>query len=88
MNVKKGHIKSECPSLQKKNKVKRKKDKRAKKAYVEWFDNEIKSSLEEEQANITLMVSHHSDDEENEVSDSEINDIPYDKLQNAFHELY
>lgn len=32
------------------------------------------------------MASHHSDDEENEVSDSEVNDIPsYDELQNASH---
>lgn len=38
---------------------------------------------------MALMASHHSNDEENEVSDSEINDIPsYDELQNAFHELH
>jgi len=30
----------------------------------------------EECANLTLMASHHSDDEENEVSDCEINDKP------------
>lgn len=35
------------------------------------------------------MDSHHSDDEENEVSDSESNDMPsYDELQNSFHELH
>lgn len=36
-----------------------------------------------------LMSSYHSDDEENEISDFKINDIPsYDELQNAFHELH
>jgi hypothetical protein len=35
------------------------------------------------------MASHHSSDEEHEVSDSEIYDRPsYDELQSAFNELY
>jgi len=29
-----------------------------------------------EEANVTLMASHHYDNEENEVNDYEINDIP------------
>jgi len=42
----------------------------------------------EECANLTLMASHHSDDEE-EVSDSELTYKPsYEELQNAFNELY
>lgn len=40
-----------------------------------WDDNEI-SSFSNEEANMALMTSHHYDDEENEVSDYEINDIP------------
>lgn len=83
-----GHIKSECPTLLMKNKFNIKKDKRQKKAYVAWDDNEISSSSDEE-ANMTLMASHHSDDEENEVSDSELNyKYSYEELQNAFNELY
>ena len=63
----KGHVKSECPTLEKKNNYfKRKKDKRPKKAYIAWDDNEISSSSDEEQENMALIMdSHHSDDEEN-----------------------
>jgi len=82
-----GHIKSGCPTLQKKNGFKNKKDRKSKKSYVEWNDNEINSSSDEE-ANMTLMASRHSNDEQ-EVSDYELNDKPsYEELQNAFHELH
>lgn len=83
------HVKSECPSFQKKNKLDIKKEKRLKKAYVEWDDNEISSSSNEDHASNVLTTSHHSSDEEYEVSDSEIDDKPsYDELQSAFYELY
>lgn len=60
---KKGHVKSECPTLEKKSKFKSKKYKRPKKAYVAWDDNEISSSWDEDHASKTLMTSHHSCDE-------------------------
>ncbi|XP_050902203.1 uncharacterized protein LOC127112050 [Lathyrus oleraceus] len=66
-----GHIKSDCPKLSKKGGFKGKKDFKNKKAYVAWEDNEISSSSKSESdecANLTLMASHHSDDEEDEVS--------------------
>src|SRR4051812_40128577 len=64
-----GHVKSECPKLEKKNKYfKKNKDKKSKKAYVAWDDNEISSSSDEEHVNLALVATHHSDDEDNEVS--------------------
>ncbi|XP_050875648.1 uncharacterized protein LOC127079286 [Lathyrus oleraceus] len=68
---KQGHIKPDCLRLSKKGGFKGKKDFKNKKAYVAWEDNEISSSSESESdecANLALMASHHSDDEEDEVS--------------------
>lgn len=60
-----------------------------KKTYVAWDDSEISSSSDEDHAYKSLMVSHHSSDEEHEVSDCKTNDIPsYDELQSVFHELH
>src|ERR1044072_5748785 len=68
---KQGHIKPDCPKLSKKGGFKGKKDLKNKKAYIAWEDNEISSSSESdsgESANLALMASHHSDDENVEVS--------------------
>ncbi|XP_050877803.1 uncharacterized protein LOC127081601 [Lathyrus oleraceus] len=68
---KQGHIKLDCPQLPKKSGFKSKKENKYKKAYVAWEDNEISSSSDsdsDESANLSLMASHHSDDEVNEVS--------------------
>ena len=82
----KGHVKSECPTLEKKNNYfKRKKDKRPKKAYIAWDDNEISSSSDKEHANLALIATHHSDDEEEEVS-NETSSYDNDAL-NAIDEL-
>ena len=49
----KEHVKSEFPTLEKKNKYfKRKKDKRPNKTYVVWDDNEITSSSYKEHINL------------------------------------
>src|ERR1044072_8549059 len=67
---KQGHIKPDCPKLSKKGGFKGKKDLKNKKAYIAWEDNEISSSSESdsgESANLALMASHHSDDENDEV---------------------
>ncbi|XP_050875904.1 uncharacterized protein LOC127079563 [Lathyrus oleraceus] len=85
---KQGHIKSDCLKLSKKGGFKGKKELKNKEAYVAWEDNEISSSSEsksDECENIALMVSHHSDDEENEVSN---NFSLYDSdAQGAINEL-
>ena len=85
---KQGHIKLVCPRLSKKGGFKGKKDFKNKKAYVAWEDNEISSSSESESdecANLALMASHHSDDEEDEVS---INFSLFDSdAQGAINEL-
>ena len=63
---KQGHIKPNCPNLPKKNGFKGK-DSKQKKAYIAWEDNDMSSSSESESdecANLALMASHHSDDEE------------------------
>jgi len=54
-----------------------------------WDTLETTHEENEECANLTLMASHQSDYEENEVSDSELNyKYSYEDLQNAFNELY
>lgn len=86
---KRGHVKSECHTLKNKDKFKSNNHKRENRVYVKWDDNEISSSSNEEHANKALMASHHSSDEEHEVSDFEADDIPsYDELQSSFHELH
>ena len=67
---KQGHIKPECPKLAKNHDNKGKKDYK-KKAYIAWDDNEISSSSDsdsDQSVNLALMASHHSDDEDDEVS--------------------
>ena len=63
------HVKSECPTLERKNNhFKGKKDKMPKKAYVAWDDYEICSSSDKEHANLALITTHNSDDDDGEVS--------------------
>ncbi|KAI5417699.1 hypothetical protein KIW84_042350 [Lathyrus oleraceus] len=67
---KQGHIKPDCLKLSKKGGFKGKKKFKNKKTYVSWEDNEISFSSGSESnecANLALMASHHSDDEEDEV---------------------
>lgn len=88
---KEGHMKADCPTLARKSSHKGRKEFKPRRAYIAWDDNDISSSSEsedDEYANLTLMASHHSDDEQ-EVSDSELNFKPsYEELQNAFDELF
>ncbi|KAK2382430.1 rust resistance kinase Lr10 [Trifolium repens] len=68
---KQGHIKADCPKLAKKSSFKRRKGSKPKKAYIAWDDNDVSSSTDsesEEYANLALMASHHSNDENEEVS--------------------
>lgn len=69
---------------------------KSKKAYIEWDDNEVSSSSDsknEEYANLALMASHHSDYEDEEVSNkicSYDNDVQraIDELLNEWEILY
>ena len=84
---KQGHIKPDCPKLSKKNGFKGKKEFKNKKAYVAWEDNEISSSSDsesEECANLALMASHHSDNEEEVSNEFNLFD---DDVQDAIDEL-
>lgn len=60
-------MKVDCPKLAKKNGHKGRKESKSKNAYVAWDDNGVSSSSDskrDESANLELMVSHNSDDEE------------------------
>jgi phage gpG-like protein len=82
-----GHVKSECIKLEKKNEFKSKKNKRPKKAYIARGNNEASMSSDYDNEVQALMASHNPDDDE--VSNFDSNDKPsYNKLQNAFNELY
>lgn len=68
---KKCHIKSDCPGHDKKKDFKGKKDFKPRRAYISWDDNEVSSySISENEgcAKFALTVSHHSNDEKEEVS--------------------
>lgn len=64
---KKWHIKEDCPKFYKKSSHQGREESKSKKAYIAWYGNEVISSSDsesEECANIALMESHYSDDEE------------------------
>ena len=64
----KGHVKSECPTLEKKKKYfKRNEDKKSKKAYIAW-ESSSSDSKNNQRVNLALVDSHHSDSEDDEVS--------------------
>lgn len=66
-----------------------KKDKKSR-TYIAWEISGVsKSSKIEEQIHLSFMVSHHSDDDDEEVSDFvSINKLFYDELHDAFNNLY
>ncbi|CAL0317264.1 unnamed protein product [Lupinus luteus] len=80
-------MKMDCPNL-KKSSFKGKNDvKTGRRAYIAWEDNDTSSASEvqnEEQAHLSLMASHHSDDEE--VNDSNL--FSSSELQSAFNDLH
>ena len=57
-----GHIKVDCPQLQKKNTFKSNKDKKPRRAYISWEDNKLSSTSssdnEDQVANLSLMATH------------------------------
>lgn len=85
---KQGHMKADCPKLAKKSGHTGRKGTKSKKAYVGWDDNEVISSSNSEsneRDNLALLISNHSDDEEDEVSKEKLS---YDNdVQGAIDEL-
>ena len=80
-----GHIKDECPSLNKEKEKKRFFPKKKRGLMATWEDLDLSSADDEEEAeeeaNICFMASTYSDEEEDEVTSSDFN------LQEAFDEL-
>ena len=86
---KSGHIKMDCLIYQKKMEKHEKKpykEKKGRRAYIAWEDNDMDSSdeSEHEEANLCLMA----DVDENEVNDLDPLNPNYDELQEAFEELH
>jgi len=79
-----GHIKSECPNNEVKEKgdFKREKNGKAKKAYIAWEDNDVSSSSssDDEEANMCLLASITSSVDSTSTSKG----TTYDQLLNVF----
>nr|KYP39777.1 Retrovirus-related Pol polyprotein from transposon TNT 1-94 [Cajanus cajan] len=85
-----GHIKANCPNLEKQGHEEKKPKFRLKKkkAYIAWEENESTSSSEMdsgEKADLCLMADHEVD---YEVSDSDSSIYSYDQLHDSFCDLY
>ncbi|KAF1883673.1 hypothetical protein Lal_00012590 [Lupinus albus] len=64
-----GHMKMDCPNIKKSSFKGKNELKNGRRAYIAWEDNDTSSTSEpesEEQAHLSLMASHHSDDEESQ----------------------
>ncbi|KAF1859114.1 hypothetical protein Lal_00000942 [Lupinus albus] len=62
-----GHMKMDCPNIKKCSFKGTNEMKNGRRAYISWEDNDSSSASQpesEEQAHLSLMASHHSDDEE------------------------
>ncbi|XP_068462963.1 uncharacterized protein [Phaseolus vulgaris] len=83
-----GHIKSECPNNEVKEKgdFKREKMRKAKKTYIAWDDNDVSSSSssDDKEANLCLLASVTSSVDSTSTSKG----TTYDQLLNAFYETH
>jgi len=87
-----GHLRVDSPIFKKRMEKFEKKafnDKKAKKAYITWDDNDMDSSedSENEVVNLSLMAKNYKSDEEVTSSDNNIS-ISFDELQDAFTDLH
>ena len=85
-----GHLRADCPIFKKRIEKSEKKtigEKKAKKAYITWDDNDLESSddSEKEMINLCLMGKNYESDEEVTSSNKSIS---FDELQDAFAELH
>ena len=65
------------------------KDKKEKKAYITWEDNDMDSSgdSENEVVNLSLMAKNYESEEEVTSSNCDLS-ISFDELQDAFNDLH
>ena len=80
-----GHLRVDCPSFKKRIEKSEKKtfyDKKAKKAYITWEDNDMDSSedSENEVVNLSLMAKNYESDEKVTSSNNNLS-ISFDELQ-------
>ena len=86
-----GHLRVDCPIFKKKMEKSEKKnfsEKKLKKAYITWDENDMESSedSENEEINLCLMAKSYESDEE--VTSSNNLSISFDELQDAFADLH
>ena len=86
------HLRVNCPSFKKRmEKTDRKtfKDKKAKKAYITWEDNDMDSFKESENevVNLSLMTKNYKSEEEVRSSNNNLS-ISFEELQDAFNDLH
>ena len=86
-----GHLRVDCPIFKKKMEKSEKKnfsEKKMKKAYITWDDNDMESSEDSknEEINLCLMAKSYESDEE--VTSSNNLSISFDELQDAFADLH
>ena len=86
-----GHLRVDCPIFKKKIQKSEKKnhsEKKPKKAYITWDENDMESSedSENEEINLCLMAKSYESDEE--VTSSNNLSISFDELQEAFADLH
>ena len=86
-----GHLRVDCPIFKKKMEKSEKKnhsEKKLKKAYITWDENDLESSddSENEEINLCLMAKSYESDEE--VTSSNNLSISFDELQDAFADLH
>ncbi|RYA67203.1 hypothetical protein DD598_29215, partial [Enterobacter cloacae complex sp. 2DZ2F16B1] len=87
-----GHLRVDCPIF--KNRIEKSErktfnEKKAKKAYITWDNNDTNSSedSENEVVNLSLMAKNYESDEEVASSDNNLS-ISFDELQDAFADLH
>ncbi|KAF1866138.1 hypothetical protein Lal_00031442 [Lupinus albus] len=74
------HMKMDCPNIKKSSFKGKNEIKNGRRAYIAWEDNDTSSTSElesEEHANLSLMASHHLDDEEINVNFSAARNLWY-----------
>jgi len=87
-----GHLRVDCPSFKRRMKKYDKKtfkDKKAKKTYITWEDNDMDSSRdsENEVVNLSLMAKNYESEEEVTSSNNNLS-ISFDELLDAFNDLH
>ena len=86
-----GHLRVDCPIFKKKMEKSEKKnhsEKKLKKAYITWDENDMESSEDSENEEINLCLKAKSYESDEEVTSSNNLSISFDELQDAFADLH